>query len=91
MEELLNVKIDAFILKDESVHICGFQLSDNCFRINAKKKKKNSHWEIKHPNHMIWNSEKTKFKPLQTMLFRRASYVECHMKVPTMSNLRSRV
>lgn len=27
MEELLNVKTDAFIFKDESVHICGFQLS----------------------------------------------------------------
>lgn len=51
MEELLNVKTDAFIFKDESVHICGFQLSDNCFRINVKIK--SSHWEIKHPNHMI--------------------------------------
>ncbi len=38
MEELLNVKTDAFIFKDESVHICGFQLSDNCFRINVKIK-----------------------------------------------------
>ncbi len=90
MEEPLNVKTDAFIFKDESVHICGFQLSDNCFRINAKEKKVHT-GKLNTPT--IWSEtlKRQMFKPLQTMLFGKASYVECHIKVPTRSNLGSRV